>query len=228
MLLGEFAWRQFILVRRDRAPLLDLRLFRTRSFSTGLVAQFALWSGQASYFLVLALYLQQGRGLSPMKAGLIFTFVAASYLVASSKAPALAARHGRDVVTAGAGFLVVGHAALLTAVAIGSNVLLLGPGMLLAGAGMGLCIPALTTTVLSETDLSRAGAVSGALATVQQVGNALGVAIVGLVFFDAVHSGYRHAFELSLITLICLLATLVAVSRALPRGSARALPRANA
>ncbi len=55
--------------------------------------------GQASFFLVLALYLQEGRGLSPLHAGLVFTVLAVSYLVASMRAPALAVRYGRRVLT---------------------------------------------------------------------------------------------------------------------------------
>jgi MFS family permease len=67
------------------------------------------WCGQASFFLVLALYLQQGRGLSALQAGLVFTILAGAYLVASLGAPALAVRHGRRVLAAGALALASGH-----------------------------------------------------------------------------------------------------------------------
>ena len=56
---------------RGQAPLLDPALFTCRTFTAGLVVQFGFWAGQASYFLVLALYLQLGRGLSPLASGLI-------------------------------------------------------------------------------------------------------------------------------------------------------------
>jgi hypothetical protein len=78
---------------------------------------------------------------------------------------------------------------------------LLVPGLVLVGAGQGLWITPLTTTVLSFADPERAGAVSGALSTMQQVGNALGVAVIGVVFFDALHLGYGIAFSRSLIGL---------------------------
>jgi len=55
----------------------------------GLVAQLGFWSGQASFFVVLALYLQQGRGLRPLPAGLVFTILAVAYLAASVAAPSL-------------------------------------------------------------------------------------------------------------------------------------------
>ena len=75
---------------------MDLRLFRDRAFSAGLVTQLGLWCGQASFFLVLALYLQQGRGLDALQAGLVFTILAGAYLVASMRAPALTLRSGPD------------------------------------------------------------------------------------------------------------------------------------
>ena len=69
--------------------------------------------------------------------------------------------------------------------------LLLTPGLLLVGAGMGLVLTPLTTTVLVSLPAEQAGAASGALSTMQNVGNALGVALIGVVFFDAVHVGLR-------------------------------------
>ncbi len=220
LLLVEFALRQRALVRRSEAPLLDPRLFRSRSFTAGLVAQFALWIGQASYFLILALFLQQGRGLSALQAGLVFTIVAAAYLVASAKAPGLVERHGRRVVTAGALVFALGHVALIVAtesVGVGGSVFTLAPGLLLAGTGMGLCITALTTTVLSGADPQQAGAISGALSSVQQVGNAVGVAVIGLLFFGGLTHGYAHAFEVSLAALAGLLCVLAVLTVFLPR-----------
>jgi predicted MFS family arabinose efflux permease len=92
-------------------------------------------------------------------------------------------------------------------------------GLLLIGAGMGLCITPLTTTVLASADPQRAGAVSGILSTMQQVGNALGVAITGVIFFDASRHGIAHAFQLSLIELALLLVAVALLSRPIPRPS---------
>jgi len=218
-LLGGFLLRQRSLAGRGQQPLLDPRLFRSRSFSAGLAAQLALWCGQASYFVVLALYLQQGRGLSPLRAGLVFTILAGAYLIASAKSPTLAARFGRLTVTGGALILAAGHLALLLATitdGVGGSVFALAPGLALTGAGMGLCIPALTGIVLGNADPQQSGAVSGALTTVQQVGNAVGVAVIGLIFFPALSSGYDRAFELSVAALATLLIVLAVLTVALP------------
>jgi len=220
VLLAAFAGRQRSVVRRGRVPLLDPRLFRSRSFSAGLGAQLAFWCGQASYFLVLGLFLQQGRGLSPLRAGLVFKILAGAYLVAAAAAPGLNACWGRLVVTAGALSLTAGHLALLAAtvvVGIHGWVFTLVPGLVLTGAGMGLCIPPLTSTILNSANPQQAGAISGALSTVQQIGNAIGVAVIGLIYFAALHGGQARAFDLSVAALAALLAALIGLSAFLPR-----------
>ena|SRR5215472_237922 len=219
ILLCCLAIHQRWLAGRGGAPLLDPALFGTGTLRAGLVTQLSFWCGQAALFLVLALYLQDGRGLDPLRAGLVFAILAAGYLAASLRAPALTLRFGRDLITVGALCLASGDGALLAAVAhqgTGGPVWLLAPGLLLIGAGQGLCITPLTATVLSHTDPQRAGAVSGVLSTMQQLGNALGVAVTGLVFFGALAGGYADAFARSLMELACLAVAVAALARILP------------
>ncbi len=219
VILAGFVAHQRRLSRIGGAPLLELSLFSQRTFSAGLLAQLVFWCGQASFFLILALYLQRGRGLSALNAGLVFTILAASYLVASLMAPALTERHGRRVLATGALTLAAGHALLLATVAeigTGGSVAALVPGLTLIGAGMGLGITPLATIIMSSMRPEQAGAASGALSTMQNVGNALGVAIIGVIFFGALHSGYAHAFELSLGALAAILLAAAALTRLLP------------
>jgi MFS family permease len=214
-----FALQQRRLARSGGTPLLDPELFRERSFSAGLLTQFVFWGGQASFFLVLALYLQQGRGLDALQAGLVFTILAVAYLASSLRAPELVMRHGRRVLGAGALVLATGHVALLAAVlavGVGGSVAVLVPGLLLVGAGMGMVIAPLATTIMSTLEPERAGAASGMLSTMQNVGNALGVAITGVIFFGALHGGYAHAFRLALVELALLLVAVGALTRLLP------------
>jgi MFS family permease len=224
VILGVFGLHQGRLRTRGGEPLLDPALFRERAFTAGLLTTLAFFATMASFFLVLALYLQPGRGLDALQAGLVFTILAVAYLAASVRAPELAARHGRRLPALGGVVLAAGHATLAaTASAIGvtSNVLYLAPGLLLAGAGMGLVLTPLTTTVLVSLPAERAGAASGALSTMQNVGNALGVALIGVIFFDAVHAGYAHAFVRSTLVLAgfaLLLALLTCMLPARDRG----------
>jgi EmrB/QacA subfamily drug resistance transporter len=219
MTLGLFVAHQRRLSRRGGAPLLDPALFRERAFSAGLVTQLVFFASMASYFLVLALYLQQGRGLDALQAGLVFTILAGAYLVASAYAPGLTPRLGRRLPAIGGLVLAAGHGLLALSVAdigVGGSVALLVPGMLLEGAGMGLIITPLTSTVLGNLEPQNAGAAAGALSTMQQVGNALGVAVTGVIFFGALDRGFGHAFEVSLIQLAVLGAAVTALTWLLP------------
>jgi EmrB/QacA subfamily drug resistance transporter len=219
VLLAAFWRQQGSLARHGGQPLINPDMFRVPALRAGLLSQLVFWSGQASFFLILGLYLQLGRGLSPLQSGLVFTILAGSYLAASLRAPALTQRHGRRVLAAGSSILAVGHLALLAAVAevgVGGSVAVLVPGLLLVGAGMGLGITPLATIVMSGMRAQDAGAISGVLATAQNVGNAIGVAVIGVVFFGALTQGYATAFELSLAVLAATLTGVAALTRLLP------------
>lgn len=222
VLFSAFARHEGRTTRRGGMPLFDPVLFRRRTLLAGLVTQLVFWCGQASFFLVFALYLQRGRGLDALDAGLVFSILAAAYLATSSRAPALTLRFGRALIAAGAVTMAVGDGLLLAAVAdhgLSGSIGMLVPGLVLVGAGMGMCITPLTSTVLAHADPERAGAVSGALSTMQQVGNALGVAVTGAIFFGSLGGGYAHAFELSVAELAGVVLSVAALSRLLPRRS---------
>jgi EmrB/QacA subfamily drug resistance transporter len=222
VLLAVFAAHELRQARRGRVPLLDLGLLRQRALAAGLVTQLAFWCGQASLFVVLALYLQPGRGLDPLQSGLVVSIMAGAYLLASLRAPALTVRFGRSLAAAGALILAAGHGVLLLTIAelgVSGHVLWLAPGLVLIGAGMGLCLTALNTSVLVQATPQTAGAISGAMSTTQQVGNALGVAVTGVIFFGALPRGYGHAMVLSLAELAVLLVAVAALTRLLPRAA---------
>jgi predicted MFS family arabinose efflux permease len=84
---------------------------------------------------------------------------------------------------------------------------------------MGLVLAPLAGTILQALDPRRAGAASGMLTTMQNVGNALGVAITGVIFFGGLHAGYAHAFEVAVAELAALLVGVAALTRLLPARS---------
>jgi EmrB/QacA subfamily drug resistance transporter len=229
VLFAYFAGYQIRLARRGGAPLIDPDLFRERAFTAGLVAQVVFWMGQASFFLVFALYLQQGRGLGPLRAGLVFTAIGAGYLVTSTTAHRIAARLGRATVPAGTLLMAAGLALLWAGVArtgVTGSVAALVPGLVVDGLGMGMALSPLVSTVLSTVAPRHAGAASGVLSTAMQVGGALGVSIVGVVFYraSAGSGGYPHAFTASLAYLIAVALGTAVLVAALPRDRARIVP----
>ncbi|WP_433250779.1 MFS transporter [Streptosporangium sp. CA-135522] len=219
-LFGTFAAHQR---RRGVSALVDLELFRERAFTAGLLAQLAFWMGQASFFLVFALYVQRGRGLDALQAGLIFMAIGAGYLATSLTAHHLARRLGRQVIALGALIMAVGLGLLLaTAASIGTSGHMgwLIPALIVDGAGMGMAVAPLATTVLARVTPAHAGAASGVLSTAQQIGNSLGVALIGIVFYAAAESaGFLGAFERSLPYLIGVELLLALLVQLLPRRS---------
>ena len=219
-LAAVFAVHQQRKAARGGAPLLSPRIFAAWPLRAGLLTQTVFWCQQAAGYLVLGLYLQQGRGLSALSAGAVFTVLAAGYLATSFRAPALTMRFGRSVIAAGALIAAAGDAALWLATAHAGTsgpVAWLFPGLLLLGAGQGLCITPLTTTVLSHADPVTAGSVAGALSTAQQVGNCVGVAVTGVLFFGALGHGYGVAFERSVLQMGALLLVVAALTRLMGR-----------
>jgi Major Facilitator Superfamily/Transposase len=201
VILAAFVALQRRLARRGQPALLDLRPFAERTFSAGLGTMLALSSVQAAFFVYLAFYLQQGRGLNPLEAGLVFTILAVAYVVASGPAPKLTAERGRTIVAAGGLTLLLGLVVLAVAVAevgVGGPLLALVPGLVLVAAGIGLTFTPIQQTVLSNVDPAHAGAASGMLSTIQQVGFALGVAISGVVYFGAAEHRIAEAFQTTL------------------------------
>lgn len=220
VLLAVFAAHLRRTAKRGGQPLLEPHIFAVPAFRNGLIIQVLFSSQQVAGFFMLALYLQQGRGLTPLAAGGLFGALAVGYVVTSFRAPALTMRYGRRVVASGALTCLVGNILLMAAVwrwGTGGPIWGLLPGLLLGGAGQGLCVTPLTTTVMSQADARTAGSVTGALSTTQQVGNATGVAITGVVFYDLLSHGYAVAFRWSLVEMSCLLIAMAALTLTLPR-----------
>lgn len=210
---GLAAGRGRTLRSRGIPPLVDLAPLRARPVAAGMLGLAVLFTGMAAYFLVLALYLQDGRGLGALASGAVFTAVAVPYMVGSGSAAALLGRYGARTAIAGAALVFgAGHGLLLLAVAevgVGGSVLWLLPGLVVGGVGMGVALSSLVGVVMGSVEPRHAGTVSGTSSTVQQLGNAVGVALVGIVFFGRLDQGMGDAFEASLVYLV---ATTVAVA----------------
>jgi len=175
--------------RRTRDPLIDTKLFRQRPFSLGLVACLVFFTGIPSFFMILLLTLQQGLGYSPVKAGAVTLGFAAALAIGSARSAAVGKRLGSRVLLLGCALMIVGQLGVMGVMyAAGTGLQgwqLLLP-MFVAGAGGGFFIAPVTSVVLAGISSRDAGSASGALATAQQVGAALGIAIVGIVFFGLI------------------------------------------
>jgi MFS family permease len=140
-------------------------------------------------------------------------------------ATAITARLGRQILALGALVVAAGSAALAGAASAMSSAGLL-PGLVIAGFGIGMVLVPLSSTVLRDVDAQHAGAASGLLSTAQQVGGALGVAVVGVVFYRVLGAGpaaaaFTGAFWASLYTLAVLTVLTAGLVQLLPRPATR-------
>jgi EmrB/QacA subfamily drug resistance transporter len=217
VLLGGFVVHQRRRAASGRSPLVDPGLFASRGFSVGSLAALAFGLVPASFFFVLALFLQDGLGLSPLLSGEVFAAVGAGYFAAMMLATGLARRLGRQVLALGAAVVAAG-ALLLAAADGGTSWAPLLPGLAVTGFGIGLVLVPLSATVLAGVDPQHAGAAAGVLATAQQVGGAVGVALVGVMFYRSLGAGaFGHAMTVALILLAGLTVATAALVQLLPR-----------
>ena len=181
------------------APLLRAELFRVPAFAAGLGVQMAFAAGLQGFFLALALWLQAGEHFSPLKAGLTaVAFSAGSFLGAPVAVP-LAQRYGRSVLAIGGVLMAAGIAGVSLAashVGVNGSPWPVVPGLVVCGAGLALLIIPLVNVVLAAVPVEAAGGASGLFSTAQQLGGAVGVALLGTVFFGYLNG---HTFEASIV-----------------------------
>lgn len=182
---GVFGLVEREVVRCGRDPLVRLSMFTARPFAVGMLLILLTYAGINSFFLVLSVTAQEGMGMSALGAGLIYLPFAAAFFVSSFVSGRLRARP-EDALISGALLGGAGYAGMIAEIAIlgdRTSGLILAVPLILVGGGSGLLVPPLLHAVLSRIAPAEAGMASGVLATGQQVGGAIGVAIIGAVYY---------------------------------------------
>ena len=174
--------------RRGRgggSALISERLSASSGFGTGVVLFLVVFLGVAPFFFALSIFLQEGNSFSPLMAGVASAPFAIG-TAAASLGTTRARLHSRKLMALGL-VLLAGSMALLIfelgRVKGQMSLAALVPPLALAGIGLGLFIGPASATTLEEVPVEEAGSASGVITTVQQVGGALGVALISLVFF---------------------------------------------
>lgn len=174
--------------QRARSPMIELSLYRNRRFAGASAAVAVLAIATGSVLFVLTQHLQYVLDYTPMQAGLAIVPLAIGVVGASPIGARLPERVGyRRSIIAGFTVTAAGFAVLATLTPT-SGYVVVAAGLFLAGAGSGLASPAVHTTVLGAVPPDRAGMGSALNDTHQQLGIALGVALIGSI----VAAGYRH------------------------------------
>jgi EmrB/QacA subfamily drug resistance transporter len=194
VLAGFLAYQR----RRSRAgavTLLNLGMFRERAFSVGTLLAFLLFVGVPSTLFTLNLVFQAGLGFTPLHAGLTTLAFSAGVFVGAIMGVRLEPRlGGKGVVTLGTLLSAAGSVGTIVALHVaGSAITTLdfAPGLLVMGLGFGNVGPRLFEVILARVRSADAGAGSGVLTTIQQVGGAVGVTVVGVALFSLLGSTAR-------------------------------------
>jgi MFS family permease len=189
VLLG---WRRAVLrCRAGQAAMIEPALFRLPTFRWGLLAILAFSSASTGFLLIFAIALQQGLGLTPLETALIHIpfglgVMAGISLIGRRYLPLF----GRWLLIAGAGLMGTSVLVALQLVAGGTGAgVPLVAVLALAGIGMGMLAGPLPPVVVADVDRAHAGTASATLRTAQQLGGAIGVAMVGAAYFSALGEG---------------------------------------
>jgi MFS family permease len=164
--------------------------------------------------------LQLGEGFSAIHAGLTLApFALGTAITAPIAAQKMAAVGGRALIQIGGLVSLVGYAAVAVIVASAGHVSswgVIGP-LLVIGMGMGLFVVPVFDTIISAVTDAETGSASGVLNAIQQLGGAVGVAVLGTVFFTVLgHQGFAPALSHTMWWQVGLLAVMLVLSPLLP------------
>ncbi len=205
-LFGLFIWYERRVTARGGRALVRMELFACKSFAFGVPIAALFQASYAGYLFTLALYLQVGLGFSALQSGMTSRRPRSASSSPSLAAPRLIPLLGRQVLTVGYVMAAFGLAATATTVyAAGGRLhgFELAPSLFIVGLGNGFGLSPLVGTVISGLAPQEAGSGAGIVTTTLQVGNALGVALIGLLFFtllgaETPPAAYADAFALTL------------------------------
>jgi MFS family permease len=191
-ILALFVAHEARFEQTGHAPLLSIRLVRVPFFVTGALLAFLVYAGMAPYYFSFAVFLQFGTGRTPLEAATVLTPISAAFAVVSLLAPRLAHQHGRQVLQWG-GVVYLAACIVLAvqffAAAGQPSIAALMPALLTVGAAQGFILTPLVNAILGMLPETHAGMAAGVIATMQQLGVAFGVAIVGIILFGFHEAG---------------------------------------
>jgi Na+/melibiose symporter-like transporter len=213
-----FGWRE----RRSGNPVIDPSLFRNRGYVAGLGVITSFFLAMSGFMLVFNLFTQLGLHYSPLRAGLAMVpFSLGIAIGAPLSAGLLAPRWGRKALQLGIVVMTIATAGVwFTLHHYGQQTTIwnLVPATLVMGIGSGMVFAPLFDIILASIDDKAAGSASGVLTAMQQFGGAIGVAVIGTVFFQLIPAHqFLGATKTSILVAVGLFVISLAVTFALPQ-----------
>ncbi|AJE85749.1 drug resistance transporter, EmrB/QacA family protein [Streptomyces albus] len=192
--LGALAGLLYVEPRR-REPLIDLRFFRSAPFSGATVIAVCAFSALAGFLFLSTLYLQHVRGLSALHAGLWTLPMAAVTLVCGPLSGRLVGSRGPRLPLVIAGLAMTVSGILFAAFGVQRSDVGLVAGYVLFGIGFGFVNAPITHTAVSGMPRAQAGVAAAVASTSRQIGQTLGVAVIGAVLASGVAAGNGQAYR---------------------------------
>jgi EmrB/QacA subfamily drug resistance transporter len=202
VLLGVFVlWGR----RRHGDPLIEPGLLANRTYTSGILVALAFFGAFGGLLLCVSLFAQLGEHFSPVHAGLTLIAMVVGMIAGMGVGFALVGRFGRHLLHLGVVIVMAGTIVLAVTVTSASAVstLDLAPGLFLIGLGAGASIGQLFDFILAGVGMNEVGSASGVLEAVQQLSSALGVAVLGTIFFSA-FDGHLPTYALAITAWACL------------------------
>ena len=202
VLLGVFVlWGR----RRHGDPLIEPGLLANRTYTSGILVALAFFGAFGGLLLCVSLFAQLGEHFSPVHAGLTLIAMVVGMIAGMGVGFALVGRFGRHLLHLGVVIVMAGTIVLAVTVTSASAVstLDLAPGLFLIGFGAGSSIGQLFDFILAGVGMNEVGSASGVLEAVQQLSSALGVAVLGTIFFSA-FDGHLPTYALAITAWACL------------------------
>ncbi len=203
-LLGAFVLYER---RRQHVPLIEPGLLRNRAYTDGILVALGFFATFAGLLLIVSLFCQLGEGFSPVHAGLTLVPLTVGMVLSMMASFALVAKFGRHLLHAG--IVLAGAGAVTLAVTVSGahqvSTMTLLPALLVSGLGAGLVFGQLFDIILAGVAMDEVGSASGVLNAVQQLASALGVAVLGTVFFSRFTVGHLPTHALATTAWVALI-----------------------
>jgi EmrB/QacA subfamily drug resistance transporter len=202
LLLGGFGlWER----RRRTDPLIEPALLANRTYTSGILVALAFFGAFGGLLLCVSLFAQLGEHFSPLHAGLTLMAMVVGMITGMGVGFALVGRLGRHLLHSGVLIVAAGTVVLALTVTGAHTVstLDLAPGLFLIGLGAGSSIGQLFDFILAGVGMDEVGSASGVLEAVQQLSSALGVAVLGTIFFSA-FAGHFPTHAMAITAWACL------------------------
>ena len=183
---------------QHKSPLVLMSLFRDRAFTVGLILSFVAFAGVPPFFFSFSIYIQIGIGFSALGAGLATFPFAVGSASGATLSDRLTKKLGTRVLALGLAILVCGMIGLLLTVrvvGIHPHAYQFAPALIICGVGFGFFVAPVVNIILAGIHSEGAGSASGVLSTVQMMGGAAGVAIIGVIFFGLISTNASYAAD---------------------------------